>query len=400
MGMLAERINRIKPARTIFISNKARELIAAGKDVINLGAGEPDFDTPDSIKDAAKIAMDAGKTKYTAVDGTPELKTAIISKFRNDNDLKYSHDQISVGAGGKQIIYNALMASIDPGNEVIIPVPYYVSYPDVALMAEGAPVFLECSESNDFKLNASELDAAITLNTKWFIFNSPSNPTGSLYGYDELKELTEVLLDHPHVYILADDMYEHLVYDDFKFVTLAQVEPRLYERTLTVNGVSKAYSMTGWRIGYAGGPGDLIKAMAKIQSQSTSNPCSIAQAAAVEALNGDQAFIADRNAIFSKRRNRVVEMLNKAEGLSCITPGGAFYVYPCCSGCIGKTTPEGKVIETDEDFVDYLLDAQGVACVHGEAFGLSPYFRLSYAASTEVLEEACRRIQHACAALN
>jgi aspartate aminotransferase len=400
MNIIAERLKRIKPARTISVSNKARELIAAGKDVINLGAGEPDFDTPDFIKNAAKVAIDDGKTKYTAVDGIPELKAAIIDKFKNDNNLEYSHDQISVGTGGKQVIYNALMASVNPGNEVIIPAPYYVSYPDITLMAEGVPIFIACSETNNFKLNAATLDAAISSNTRWLIFNSPANPTGSLYSYDELKELTEVLLKYPDVHILADDMYEHLVYDDCNFLTLAQVEPRLYERILTVNGVSKAYSMTGWRIGYAGGPKDLIKAMAKIQGQSTSNPCSISQAAAAKALSGDQTFIADRNAIFSKRRNMVVKMLNEAKGLSCIVPGGAFYVYPSCSECIDKTTPEGKIIETDEDFVSYLLDSQGVACIHGEAFGLSPYFRLSYAASTKILQDACRRIQRACEMLN
>ncbi|MCB1720474.1 MAG: aspartate transaminase [Alphaproteobacteria bacterium] len=399
MSIIADRLSRIKPSPTIAVSTKAKELKAAGRDVIGLGAGEPDFDTPDFIKDAAKAAIDAGETKYTAVDGTPELKDAIIAKFKRDNDLDYVREQITVGTGGKQILYNALMASVNPGDEVIIPAPYWVSYPDMTLLAEGTPVIVDCPESNNFKLRAEDLDAAITPKTKWLIFNSPSNPTGGAYSHDELKALTDVLLKHPHVYVMTDDMYEHLVYDGFEYATPAQVEPRLYDRTLTVNGVSKAYAMTGWRIGYAGGPKDLIKAMAKVQSQSTSNPCSISQAAAVEALNGDQSFLAERNAVFKQRRDLVVDMLNDAEGISCITPEGAFYVYPSCAGCIGKSTPDGKVIESDEDFVTYLLESEGVACVHGEAFGLSPHFRISYATSTEALTEACKRIQRACAAL-
>lgn len=399
MSIIADRLSRIKPSPTIAVSTKAKELKAAGRDVIGLGAGEPDFDTPDFIKGAAKAAIDAGKTKYTAVDGTPELKDAIIAKFKRDNDLDYVREQITVGTGGKQILYNALMASVNPGDEVIIPAPYWVSYPDMTLLAEGTPVIVDCPENNNFKLRAEDLEAAITPKTKWLIFNSPSNPTGGAYSHDELKALTDVLLKHPHVYVMTDDMYEHLVYDGFEYATPAQVEPRLYDRTLTVNGISKAYAMTGWRIGYAGGPKDLIKAMAKVQSQSTSNPCSISQAAAVAALNGDQSFLAERNAVFKQRRDLVVDMLNEADGISCITPEGAFYVYPSCAGCIGKTTPDGKVIESDEDFVTYLLESEGVACVHGEAFGLSPHFRISYATSTEALTEACKRIQRACAAL-
>lgn len=399
MSIIADRLSRIKPSPTIAVTNKAKELKAAGKDVIGLGAGEPDFDTPDFVKDAAKAAMDAGDTKYTAVDGTPALKDAIIAKFKRDNDLTYERDQISVGTGGKQILYNALMASVNPGDEVIIPAPYWVSYPDMTLLAEGTPVPVDCPAENNFKLRAEDLEAAITPKTKWLIFNSPSNPTGGAYTHDELKAITDVLLKHPHVYIMTDDMYEHLVYDGFKFATPAQVEPKLYDRTLTINGVSKSYAMTGWRIGYAGGPKDLIKAMAKIQSQSTSNPSSISQAAAVAALNGDQSFLQERNDAFKERRDMVVKMLNDADGVSCITPEGAFYVYPSCAGCIGKTTPDGKTIETDEDFVTYLLESEGVACVHGSAFGLSPHFRISYATSPEALKEACTRIQRACEAL-
>ena len=399
MSLIADRLKRIKPSPTIAVTNKAKELKAAGKDVIGLGAGEPDFDTPDFIKDAAKAAMDAGDTKYTAVDGTPALKDAIIEKFKRDNSLTYERDQITVGTGGKQVLYNALMASVNPGDEVIIPAPFWVSYPDMTLLAEGTPVPVSCKAENNFKLQADELEAAITPKTKWLILNSPSNPTGGAYSWDEMKALTDVLLKHPHVYIMSDDMYEHLVYDGFKFCTPAEVEPQLYDRTLTINGVSKSYSMTGWRIGYAGGPKELIKAMAKIQSQSTSNPSSISQAAAVEALNGDQSFLAPRNDAFKNRRDIVVDMLNEAEGITCIKPEGAFYVYPSCAGCIGKTTPDGKLIESDEDFVTYLLEAEGVACVQGEAFGLAPYFRISYATSEEALKEACTRIQRACAAL-
>lgn len=399
MSLIADRLKRIKPSPTIAVTNKAKELKAAGKDVIGLGAGEPDFDTPDFVKDAAKAAIDAGDTKYTAVDGTPALKDAIIEKFKRDNSLSYERDQITVGTGGKQVLYNALMASVNPGDEVIIPAPFWVSYPDMTLLAEGLPVTVACKAENNFKLQPEELEAAITPRTKWIILNSPSNPTGGAYSWDEMKALTDVLLKHPQVYVMVDDMYEHLVYDGFQFCTPAEVEPQLYDRTLTINGVSKSYSMTGWRIGYAGGPKELIKAMAKIQSQSTSNPSSISQAAAVEALNGDQSFLSPRNDAFKARRDMVVDMLNEADGITCIKPEGAFYVYPSCAGCVGKTTPDGKLIETDEDFVTYLLEAEGVACVQGEAFGLSPYFRISYATSEEALTEACTRIQRACAAL-
>lgn len=400
MSIVANRLSRIKPSPTIAVTNKAKELKAAGRDVIGLGAGEPDFDTPDFVKEATYKAIAAGETKYTAVDGTPALKDAIIAKFKRDNDLEYSRDQITVGTGGKQVLYNALMASVNPGDEVIIPAPYWVSYPDMVLLAEGTPVTIECSADNNFKLSAASLEAAITPKTKWLIFNSPSNPTGGAYTHDELKEITDVLMKHPHVYIMTDDMYEHLVYDGFKFCTPAQVEPKLYDRTLTCNGVSKSYAMTGWRIGYAGGPKELIKAISKIQSQSTSNPSSVSQAAALAALEGDQSFLAERNEVFKGRRNMVVDLLNEAEGLKCLKPEGAFYVYPSCAGLIGKKTPEGKVIESDEDFVTYLLESEGVACVQGSAFGLSPYFRISYATSTENLTEACARIKRACAALS
>lgn len=399
MSLIADRLSRIKPSPTIAVTNKAKELKAAGRDVIGLGAGEPDFDTPDFVKESAYEAIKNGDTKYTAVDGTPALKDAIIEKFKRDNDLTYERDQITVGTGGKQVLYNALMASVNPGDEVIIPAPFWVSYPDMVLLAEGTPVAVACTEENNFKLTPEQLEAAITPKTKWLIFNSPSNPTGGAYTHDELKGLTDVLMKHPHVYVMTDDMYEHLVYDDFKFATPAQVEQKLYDRTLTINGVSKSYAMTGWRIGYAGGPKDLIKAMAKVQSQSTSNPSSISQAAAAAALNGDQSFLKERNDAFAARRDMVVDMLNAAEGISCLKPEGAFYVFPSCAGTIGKTTPDGKTIESDEDFVTYLLESEGVACVQGTAFGLSPYFRISYATSEDNLREACKRIQNACAAL-
>jgi len=399
MSLLAERLGRIKPSPTIAVTQKARELKAAGRDVIGLGAGEPDFDTPDNIKEAAIAAIRRGETKYTAVDGTPELKAAIAAKFRRENALDYAPEQITVGTGGKQVIFNALIATLDPGDEVIIPAPYWVSYPDMVLLAEGTPVFVACPENNRFKLQPEALAAAITERTKWIILNSPSNPSGAAYSRAEMQALTDVLKEHPQVFVMTDDIYEHLVYDDFEFVTAAQAEPALYERTLTINGVSKAYCMTGWRIGFAGGPAELIKAMAKVQSQSTTNPSSISQAAAVEALNGPQDFIARHNEVFKARRDLVVAMLNECPGLACQTPEGAFYVYPSCAGAIGKTTPDGKAIETDTDFVGYLLDAEGVAAVQGEAFGLSPYFRISYATSTEALEEACRRIKRACEAL-
>jgi len=400
MSFLSTSLARVKPSPTIAVTNKARELKAAGKDVIGLGAGEPDFDTPDNIKAAAKAAIDAGKTKYTAVDGLPELKDAICAKFKRDNGLDYAPDQVSVATGGKQILINALMATLNPGDEVVIPAPYWVSYPDMVLLAGGEPVIAEASMQTGFKLTADQLEAAITPKTKWFIFNSPSNPTGAGYTHAELKELTDVLMRHPHVWVMTDDMYEHLVYGDFEFCTPAQVEPRLYERTLTCNGVSKAYAMTGWRIGYAAGPKELIGAMRKIQSQSTSNPCSISQWAALEALNGPQDYIPENNATFKRRRDMVVEMLNAAEGISCPTPEGAFYVYPSIAGCIGKTSPAGAKITDDEAFATALLEEKGVAVVFGAAFGLSPNFRVSYATSDEALREACTRIQDFCASLS
>jgi len=399
MSIVADRLQRVKPSPTIAVTMKAAELKAAGKDVIGLGAGEPDFDTPDNIKAAAKAAIDKGDTKYTAVDGTAALKKAVAAKFKRENDLDYAPNQISVGTGGKQVLYNALMATLNPGDEVIIPAPYWVSYPDMVILADGKPVEVACSENQGFKLTPEALEAAITPKTKWLMLNSPSNPTGAAYTREDLRALADVLLKHPHVWIMTDDMYEHLVYDDFKFTTIAQVEPKLYERTLTVNGVSKSYCMTGWRIGYAGGPAPLIKAMAAIQSQSTSNPSSISQAAAVEALNGPQDFIPANNKVFKERRDLVVKMLNEAKGLRCPMPEGAFYVFPSCAGTIGKRTPQGKVIETDTDFVTYLLESVGVAVVQGSAFGLAPYFRISYATATETLRDACTRIQKACAAL-
>ncbi|QDC09039.1 pyridoxal phosphate-dependent aminotransferase [Oceanicola sp. D3] len=399
MAFLSDTLTRVKPSPTIAVSNLAAELKAAGKDVIGLGAGEPDFDTPDNIKQAGIRAITEGKTKYTAVDGIPELKAAICAKLKRDNGLSYEPAQVSVGTGGKQILYNALMATLNPGDEVVIPAPYWVSYPDMTLLAGGEPVIAEAGAETNYKLTPEQLEAAITPKTKWLIFNSPSNPTGAGYTWDELKALTDVLLKHPHVWVMTDDMYEHLVYDDFEFCTPAQVEPQLYERTLTVNGVSKAYAMTGWRIGYAAGPKELIAAMRKIQSQSTSNPCSVSQWAAVEALNGSQDFIAPNNETFKRRRDLVVEMLNAAEGITCATPEGAFYVYPDVSGCIGKTSEGGKLISNDEEFCTALLEEKGVAAVFGAAFGLSPNFRVSYATSDENLKEACTRIQAFCAGL-
>ena len=396
---LASRLSRVKPSATIAISAKAAALKAAGKSVIALSFGEPDFDTPQNIKDAAIKAIQAGDTKYTAVDGTPKLKEAIVAKFKRENGLTYTTKQISVGTGGKQVLYNAFMATLSAGDEVIIPAPYWVSYPEMVLLADGTPVIVPCSADRHFKLDPSDLEKAITPQTKWVLLNSPSNPSGAAYTRAELKAITDVLMRHPHVWVLTDDIYEHLVYDDFEFTTPAQIEPRLFDRTLTMNGVSKAYCMTGWRIGYAAGPEKLIKAMGDIQSQSTSNPSSIGQAAAVEALNGAQDFIALNNAEFKERRDLVVKMLNETKGLSCHTPEGAFYVYPSCTGLIGATTPSGAVIKNDEDVVNFLLDAEGVAVVHGAAFGLSPHFRVSYATSIDVLEEACKRIQRACASL-
>lgn len=399
MELLSKTLSRVKPSPTIAVTTKAAELKAAGRDIIGLGAGEPDFDTPQNIKDAAIAAINAGKTKYTPVDGIPELKKAICAKLKRDNKLDYTPAQVSVGTGGKQILYNALMATMNPGEEVVIPAPYWVSYPDMVLLAGGTPVIAEASIQTNYKLTADQLEAAITPNTKWFIFNSPSNPTGAGYNWEEMKELTDVLMRHPHVMIMSDDMYEHLAYDGFKFCTPAEVEPALYDRTLTVNGVSKAYAMTGWRIGYAAGPEKLIAAMRKVQSQSTSNPCSISQWAAVEALNGTQDYIAPNNEMFVRRRNLVVEMLNAAEGISCPTPEGAFYVYPSIAGTIGKTSPAGTKITDDEVFATALLEETGVAVVFGAAFGLSPNFRVSYATSDAALKEACTRIQTFCAAL-
>ncbi len=399
MGFISDSLNRIQPSATIAISNKALAMQAEGKNVIGLAAGEPDFDTPQNIKDAAIAAIHAGKTKYTAVDGIPELKKAVVAKFKRENNLEYKISQVSVGTGGKQVLFNALMATVNPGDEVIVPAPYWVSYPDIVMLAGGTPVIVQGAPAKGFKLQAADLEAAITPKTKWLILNSPCNPSGAAYSHAEMKALTDVLLKHPHVWILTDDMYEHLVYDDFKFVTPAEVEPKLYDRTLTMNGVSKSYCMTGWRIGYAAGPENLIKAMGKLQSQSTSNPSSIAQWAAVEALNGPQDFIAKHNQVFKERRDLVVSMLNQAKGLKCTTPEGAFYVYPSCAGVIGKTAPSGKVISSDEVFVTELLATEGVAAVHGAAFGTSPYFRISYATATTTLEDACQRIQRFCASL-
>ena len=399
MPFLSETLARVKPSPTIAVTTKAAELKAQGRDVIGLGAGEPDFDTPQNIKDAAKRAIDAGKTKYTAVDGIPELKKAICAKFERENGLKYAPNQISVGTGGKQILYNALMATCNPGDEVIIPAPYWVSYPDMVLLAGGTPVPVVATIDTDFKLTPAQLEAAITPKTKWFIFNSPSNPTGAGYTAAELRALCDVLLRHPQVWIMSDDMYEHLVFDDFVFTTPAQIEPAQYDRTLTCNGVSKSYAMTGWRIGYAGGPAHLIKAMGTIQSQSTSNPSSVSQYAALEALNGPQDFLAPNRKLFQGRRDLVVAMLNDARGIKCPKPEGAFYVYPDISGCIGLTSPAGTKITDDEMFATALLQETGVAVVFGAAFGLSPNFRVSYATSDTVLTEACRRIQRFCASL-
>jgi len=394
---LARSLKRIKPSATIAVTDKARALKLAGRDVIGLGAGEPDFDTPDNIKEAAIRAIRAGKTsKYTAVDGLAELKAAVSRKFKRENSLDYKPSQIIVSTGGKQVLFNALLATINPGDEVIIPAPYWVSYPDMVLLAGGEPVQVDTRMEDGFKMKPEALERAITARTKWIIFNSPSNPTGAAYNRAELKAVTDVLVRHPHVWVMADDMYEHLVYDDFEFFSTAQLEPKLYERTLTVNGVSKAYCMTGWRIGYAGGPEFLIKAMAAIQSQSTSNPTAVAQWASVEALDGPQDFIAKHNKIFKERRDLCVSMLNQATGLKCPRPEGAFYVYPSCAGAIGKTAPSGKKILTDEDFVTELLEAEGVAVVQGTPFGMGPAFRVSYAVRTEDAEEACRRIQRFC----
>jgi aspartate aminotransferase len=400
MSLESSALRRVKPSPTMAVSAQARALIRAGRDVITLAAGEPDFDTPENIKQAAIRAIQDGKTKYTDVDGLPELKEAICAKFARENGLTYKPSQINVSPGGKPVIYNAMVATLSPGDEVIIPTPYWVSYPDMVLLAGGEPVFVATTAAQNFLLSPDDLEAAITPRTKWLILNSPSNPSGAAYTREALKAIADVLLRHPHVWVLTDDMYEHLIYGDFDFTTIAQVEPALYDRTLTMNGVSKAYAMTGWRIGYAGGPEALIKAMAKVESQSTSNPCSISQWAAVEALNGTQDFIKPRAAVFETRRDLVVSMLNQASGLECPRPEGAFYVYPSCEGLIGKKAPSGQVIDSDGAFASALLDAEGVAVVQGEAFGLSPFFRISYATGTEILEDACTRIQRFCASLS
>ena len=399
MNILASRLNRIQPSPTIAMSIKARELKAEGNDIIELAAGEPDFPTPSHIIEAAEEAMSRGETKYTDPDGTPALKQAVCDKFKRDNNLEYATSQVTIGTGGKQVLYNALMATLNEGDEVIIPAPYWVSYPDMVLLAEGTPKIVECPLDKNFILQSEDLEQAITPKTKWIILNSPSNPTGSGYTWEDMKKITDVLIRYPNIWVMTDDMYEHLVYDDFKFCTPAEVEPELYSRTLTVNGMSKAFCMTGWRIGYAAGPENLITAIRKIQSQSTSNPSSISQAASVVALNGPMDFLTKNNEVFKQRRDLVCSMLNQATGITCPTPDGAFYVYPSCAGLIGKKTPDGKVLKSDEDVVTYFLETEGIAAVHGAAFGLSPHFRISYATSTEALEDACQRIQRACTAL-
>jgi len=399
MGIVAKGLSRVKPSATIAVSQKARELKGEGRDIIGLGAGEPDFDTPDNIKQAAIEAINRGETKYTDVPGILPLREAIAAKFKRENGLDYDPSQVIASTGGKQILYNAFAATLDAGDEVIIPAPYWVSYPDMVLLNGGEPVFVEATIENNFKITGAQLEAAITPKTKWFLFNSPSNPSGAAYSHAELKELTDVLLKYPDVWVLTDDMYEHLCYGDFEFATPAQVEPGLYDRTLTMNGVSKAYAMTGWRLGYCAGPPELIKAMNLIQGQSTSGTCSITQWAGVEALNGPQDFIGERRKEFEARRDLVVSMLNQATGIDCPKPEGAFYVYPSCKDLLGKKTESGKVLETDEDFVTALLEQEGVAVVHGSAFGLGPNFRISYATSTEALTKACERIQKFCASL-
>ncbi len=400
MVFTADRLKAIKPSPTIAVSQKARDLEAAGENVIGLGAGEPDFDTPPHIINAAKKALDRGITRYTGINGMPELLDAISEKFNRDNNLDYDRKQIHVSCGGKPVIFNAMMATINTGDEVIIPAPYWVSYPDIVSMFGGIPVTIDCPSENGFKITADQLEKVITQDTKWLILNSPSNPTGGAYSEDELRALARVLLRHPHVWILTDDIYEHLVYDGFKFHTIAQVEPKLYGRTLTMNGMSKAYCMTGWRVGFAGGPEEIINAMTMVQSQSITHTASVSQAAAVAGLNGPHDFIEENNTVFKERRDLVVSMLNQASGISCATPEGAFYVYPSVAETIGKSTPSGKIIKTDEDFVTALLEDEGVAGVHGEAFGLSPYFRISYATATNLLEDACLRIQRFCGSLS
>ena len=399
MVKLSKSINRIKPSATMAVTQQARELKSQGKDIIGLGAGEPDFDTPENIKEAAIAAIKSGDTKYTAVDGTPELKSAIKDKFKRDNNLDYNLDEISVGTGGKQIIFNAFAVTLDQGDEVIIPAPYWVTYPDVVNYFNAKPIFIKCSELNNFKITAEELEKTINPSTKWFILNSPSNPTGACYSKKELEDIAAVLERYPQINVLTDDLYEHLIYEDTKFYTIAEVAPNLKDRVLTLNGVSKAYAMTGWRIGYAGGNKDLIKAMGKLQSQSTSNPTSISQAAAVEALNGNNNFIAERNLIFQNRRDNLLISLNNMEGINCNTPDGAFYVFPSCKGVIGKRTKDNKIINDDEDFTSALLNHAGVAVVQGSAFGLEGYFRISYATSDENLQNACDRLSKFCSEL-
>ena len=397
--ILSQRLTKIKPSLTVSINVKANDLRAEGRDVLVLAAGEPDFDTPVNIRNAAVKAMEEGQTRYVPGKGTPALQKAIIKKFQQDNDIKYSPDEIMVGVGGKHIIYNAMMATLNPNDEVIIPAPFWVSYPDIVMLAEGKPVIVKCDASQDFKITPEQLEKNISENTKWLMLNSPSNPTGAVYSFNELKAISEVLLKHPDVLVMTDDIYEKIIYDDNKFFTIASVEPKIKNRTLTLNGVSKAYCMTGWRLGYCGGPKDIIAGMNKIQSQSTTSTSSISMAASVEALNGNQDFIKKHNIQFKQRRDMVVEKLNKIQGLSCAIPSGAFYIYPSCVGVIGKQTPKGNTINSDEDFMNYLLDSEGVAGVHGEAFGLSPYFRISYAADNKTLIEACQRIERACSNL-
>ena len=399
MSIISDSLKKIKPSPTIAVTQKARELKAAGKDVIGLGAGEPDFDTPDNIKEAAIKAINEGDTKYTAVDGTPALKKAIVKKFKKENNLDYTTDQITVGAGGKHVIYNAMMATLNDGDEVIIPAPYWVSYPDIVLLAGGKPVVMECDEKQGFKINPSDLEKFITPKTKWIILNSPSNPTGACYSENDIKAIAAVLEKHKHIYILSDDIYEHVTYEGFKFFTIAQIES-LKDRVLTMNGVSKAYSMTGWRIGYAAGPKDIIKAIAKIQSQSTTNPSSISQAASVEALSGTQDFIKKRADSFQERRDFVVKALNDIDGINCLNPDGAFYVFPSCKELMGKKDPSGKEIKSDTDFVQSLLENSGIAVVQGSAFGLEGFFRISYATSMENLKKALEKISSFCKSLN
>lgn len=399
MAFLADALDRVKPSATIAVTQKARELKAQGKEIIVLGAGEPDFDTPDNIKQAAIDAINRGETKYTPISGIPELRQAIVDKFKRENKLQYQTNQCIVATGGKQILYNAFMATLNEGDEVIIPRPYWVSYPEMVAICNGKNVFLETTTQNNFKITPQDLEKAITPKTKWLMFNSPSNPSGAAYSKKELKEITDVLVQHPHVWVLSDDIYEHLIYGDFEFYTPAQVEPKLIERTLTMNGVSKAYSMTGWRIGYGAGPSELVKAMDMLQGQQTSGACSIAQWAAVEALNGPQDYVKKSRKIFETRRDLVVSMLNQAKGIECPTPQGAFYVFPSCAELIGKKTKEGIEIKTDQDFVTELLKEEGVACVHGSAFGLGPNFRISYATDNKSIKNACEKIQRFCASL-